>query len=147
MQLEEIFQIMDKFEDSTLSEFAYKTESEKIFLKKELEQQQTAYENRDYKNVSHKQESKKGKKEDGIFSVKAPLIGTFYRASKPDAKPYIMIGQKVKKGDVLGIIEAMKLMNEVLSPVNGEITEILAENDELVQYDEVLFKIKESTDV
>lgn len=76
--------------------------------------------------------------------VKAPMVGTFYSKPNPDAKAYVEVGSKVKKGDKLCIIEAMKLMNEIESDYNGEIVEILVNDAEPVEYGKVLFKIKES---
>lgn len=79
--------------------------------------------------------------EDGKV-VKSPMVGTFYRKSSPDAEAYVEIGKKVKKGDVLCIIEAMKLMNEIESEFDGEIVEILVEDGKPVEYGAPLFKIK-----
>jgi len=74
--------------------------------------------------------------------VKAPMVGTFYRSSSPDAKPFVEVGQAVKEGDTICIIEAMKLMNEIDSEYDGEITSIYIENGQPVQYGERLFAIK-----
>ena len=73
--------------------------------------------------------------------VKSPMVGTFYRASGPGAKPFIEIGQAVKPGDTLCIIEAMKLLNEIEAEVAGTVKEILAENGQAVEYGQVLFVI------
>ena len=76
--------------------------------------------------------------------VKSPIVGTFYRAAEPDAKPFVSVGDTVRKGQVLCIIEAMKLMNEIDSEYDGEITSIYIENGQAVQYGERLFAIKPS---
>ena len=73
--------------------------------------------------------------------VKAPLVGTFYMSSGPGKEAFAPVGKKVKKGDVLCIIEAMKIMNEVVSDFDGEVKEILAENEQLVEYGQPLFRI------
>lgn len=73
--------------------------------------------------------------------VKAPMVGTFYRASSPDAKPYVEVGQTVKKGETVCIIEAMKLMNEIETDVAGVIKAVLAENGQPVEYGQPLFLI------
>lgn len=73
--------------------------------------------------------------------VKSPMVGTFYRKSSPDSEPYVEIGKRVKKGDVLCIIEAMKLMNEIESEFDGEIIEILVEDGMPVEYGTPLYKI------
>lgn len=74
--------------------------------------------------------------------VKSPIVGTFYAASSPDKAPFVTIGQQVKKGDVLMIIESMKLMNEVQSEFDGTIAEILVKNGEAVEYDQPIMIIK-----
>ncbi|SEF94853.1 acetyl-CoA carboxylase biotin carboxyl carrier protein [Caloramator fervidus] len=79
---------------------------------------------------------------ENLHVIKAPLVGTFYRAPGPNLKPFVEVGTKVKKGDTLCIIEAMKIMNEIQSDVDGEIVEILVENETMVEYGQELFKIK-----
>ena len=76
--------------------------------------------------------------------VRSPIVGTFYRAPAPDATNYIEIGQDVRVGTVLCIVEAMKLMNEIESDVNGRIMQILVENGKPVEYNQVLFLIDKS---
>jgi acetyl-CoA carboxylase biotin carboxyl carrier protein len=74
--------------------------------------------------------------------VKSPIVGTFYRAPEPGAKPYAEVGDAVKKGQVLCIIEAMKLMNEINAEIDGEVVKVYVENGHAVQYGERLFAIK-----
>ena len=74
--------------------------------------------------------------------VKAPIVGTFYAASAPDKPPFVTVGQQVKKGDVLMIIESMKLMNEVQSDFDGTVAEILVKNGEPVEFDQPIMIIK-----
>jgi acetyl-CoA carboxylase biotin carboxyl carrier protein len=74
--------------------------------------------------------------------VKSPLVGTFYRAADPNASPFVSIGESVKKGQVLCIIEAMKLMNEIESEYDGEVVSVYVENGQPVQYGERLFAIR-----
>jgi len=76
--------------------------------------------------------------------VKSPIVGTFYRSAEPGAKAFVSVGDTVRKGQVLCIIEAMKLMNEIDSEYDGEITSIYIENGQAVQYGERLFAIKPS---
>jgi acetyl-CoA carboxylase biotin carboxyl carrier protein len=81
--------------------------------------------------------------EDTDFAVvKSPIVGTFYRAPEPGSKPYADVGDTVKKGQVLCIIEAMKLMNEINSDVDGEVVKVYVENGQPVQYGERLFAIR-----
>lgn len=75
-------------------------------------------------------------------TLKAPIVGVFYTSPSPDAQPYVSIGKKVKKGDVVCIIEAMKCMNEIQAEEDGEITAVLAVNGELVEYGQPLFQIR-----
>jgi acetyl-CoA carboxylase biotin carboxyl carrier protein len=73
--------------------------------------------------------------------VKSPMVGTFYRAAAPDAKPFVDVGDAVKAGDTVCIIEAMKLLNEIEADVDGVVKEILAENGQPVEYGQPLFLI------
>jgi acetyl-CoA carboxylase biotin carboxyl carrier protein len=74
--------------------------------------------------------------------VKSPIVGTFYRAPEPGAKPFVEVGQAVRKGQVLCFIEAMKLMNEINAECDGEVVKVYVENGHAVQYGERLFAIK-----
>jgi acetyl-CoA carboxylase biotin carboxyl carrier protein len=82
------------------------------------------------------------KKEKKYLTVPAPMVGTFYRAPSPDAPPYVEVGDVVAKGQVLCIIEAMKLMNEIQSEYEGTVRKILVENAEPVEYAQGLFLIE-----
>ena len=74
-------------------------------------------------------------------TINAPIVGVFYAAPSPDSDPYVYAGKKVKKGDTVCIIEAMKCMNEIQAEADGEIIEVLAKDGELVEYDQPLFRI------
>ncbi|MDF2685896.1 MAG: accB, partial [Clostridia bacterium] len=76
-----------------------------------------------------------------IIEVKSPMVGVFYTMSAPDKDPFVKIGSHVKKGDVLCIIEAMKLFNDIIAENDGEIVDICAVNGQVVEYSQVLFKI------
>lgn len=77
-----------------------------------------------------------------LADVTSPMVGTFYRAPAPDADPYVEVGDRVKVGQTLCILEAMKLMNELESEVAGTVADILVENAEPVEYGQILFRIK-----
>ncbi|AVP55705.1 acetyl-CoA carboxylase, biotin carboxyl carrier protein [Clostridium tetani] len=79
--------------------------------------------------------------DENINSVTSPIVGTFYKSPSPDKEAFVKVGDKVKKGDVLCIIEAMKLMNEIKSDVDGTIEKVLAKDGQLVEYGMELFKI------
>ena len=85
--------------------------------------------------VAQKEEVKEGN------IVKSPMVGTFYSKSSPTSNPYVEVGSEVKKGTVLCIIEAMKLMNEIESEFNGKIAEVLVKDGEAVEYGQPLFRI------
>jgi len=89
-----------------------------------------------------KKEEVEEEKKENLFVVKSPIVGTFYRAPAPDAKPYVEVGDIVKEGQVLCIIEAMKLMNEIESEISGKIVDILVKNAEPVEYGQKLFLIE-----
>ena len=80
--------------------------------------------------------------EKGGNIVKSPLVGTFYAAPSEDAEPFVKVGDTVKKGQTLAIVEAMKLMNEIESEFDGVVTEILVENEDNVEYGQPLFRIQ-----
>ena len=86
--------------------------------------------------------SEPAKQESNFTTIKAPMVGTFYRAASPEAKPYAEIGQIVDVGQVVCIIEAMKLMNEIKSESKGKILEILVDNAEPVEFGQPLFLIE-----
>jgi acetyl-CoA carboxylase biotin carboxyl carrier protein len=76
------------------------------------------------------------------FTVKSPMVGTFYRSSSPTTSSFVDIGSKVAEGDTLCIIEAMKLMNEIESEVAGKVAEVLAQNGQPVEFGQPLFRIE-----
>jgi acetyl-CoA carboxylase biotin carboxyl carrier protein len=84
-----------------------------------------------------KQESPKAR----FLEVKSPMVGTYYSAPEPGAKPYLTVGDRISKGQILCIIEAMKIMNEIESEFDGVVKEILAQNAHPVEYGQVLFRI------
>ncbi len=73
--------------------------------------------------------------------IKSPMVGVFYAAPSPDAKPFVEVGSRVKKGDVVCIVEAMKLMNEIAAEFDGEVVDICVRNGEVVEFGQTLFKL------
>lgn len=78
----------------------------------------------------------------GLIKVESPIVGTFYRRPSPDADSFVQVGSKVKKGDTLCIVEAMKLMNEIEATADGVVEKILLDDGHIVEYGEVLFLIR-----
>ena len=132
--LEKIFELFDK---SQVSEFELEMEDFKIKLKRETEFNQVVVKET-HQNIVY---------DEPVISsgnwVKAPLVGTFYTKANPDAKPYITVGQSVKKGQVLCLIEAMKVMNEIKADCNGVIKEIKGVDGKMVEFNQDIILIEE----
>lgn len=129
METKEIALVLSKNEDHPLPS------TKKIDLKKEqVEEKRNEQPKKEVKSdLSSKQER---------IPIKAPLVGLYYKKPAPDKKEYVQIGDTIKKGQTIGIIEAMKVMNEIPSPVSGIVEEILVENEQLVEFDQVLIRVK-----
>ncbi len=82
--------------------------------------------------------------QDGVTVITSPIVGTFYRAPNPDAEPYVKVGDDVAEGQILCIVEAMKLMNEIPSDMDGKIVKIFPDNAEAVEYGQALFAIHQA---
>ena len=144
MEYEKIKQLMDDMGNSKLSSIDIDfPDGTKISMKKN--------ENVEISTKAMKSSSQDVKKEESELEqssnentgkiVNSPMVGTFYIKPNPSANPYAEVGKKVKKGDVLCIIEAMKLMNEIESEFDGEIAEIFIKDGEAVEYGKALFRI------
>lgn len=94
--------------------------------------------------AEHEKIKAKEEPKDNLHEIKSPIVGTFYRAPAPDADPYVQIGDTISVGSVLCIVEAMKLMNEIESDIEGKIIKILAENGKPVEYNQPLFLIQQA---
>ena len=81
--------------------------------------------------------------ENDNIKVKAPLVGTYYESPSPDSDPFVVLNQKVNKGDILFIVEAMKVMNEITAPVSGTVKRINVENATMVEYGQIIMEIQE----
>ena len=136
MEYEKILELIKIMEDSSLTTFSYKEGDSEILLKKEV----TAV--KQVETAPAKPEVATEPAGDGVEYIKAELIGTFYEAPSPQAKAFVSVGDKITKGQVVGIIEAMKMMNEVVSEYEGTVEAILVENEQMIEYGQPLFKIK-----
>ena len=149
MDLKQIKAIISLMENSNLSEFEIEDKDLKLRIKRGPESdpaivavpQVTApVASPPVSATSSAQESAE-EEEDGVTVVKSPMVGTFYRASSPDNPPFVESGQKLNKGVVLCIIEAMKVMNEIKAEVSGTISQICVEEASPVQYGDALFRV------
>lgn len=140
MDTGKIKEIISIFEQSTLSTMELEGDDLKIKLSKDGAGSPLSVEHVEQpqpKPVEHAAEIAEGD------AVRSPLVGTFYVAASENAKPFVEIGQTVKQGDILCIIEAMKVMNEIHAPRSGVIREILVQDGAMVQFDEELMIIGE----
>jgi acetyl-CoA carboxylase biotin carboxyl carrier protein len=140
MKIENIEQIIKLFERSTVSKMEIESGDLKIKLEKEVGDTGTFVRvpTSASQKVVEQIESASG------TLVKAPLVGTFYTAANPQSAPFAQIGESVKAGTVLCLIEAMKVMNEIKAPVDGVVLEILGRNGEMVAYDQPLIRLGEA---
>lgn len=144
MEYEKIKQLMDDMGNSKLSSIDIDfPDGTKISMKKnenvEISTKAMKFSSQEVKKEELK--SEQSSNEDTGKIVKSPMVGTFYIKPNPSANPYVEVGKEVKKGDVLCIIEAMKLMNEIESEFDGEVAEIFIKDGEAVEYGKPLFKI------
>lgn len=143
MNIQDIYQLMNHFEGSSMAELDLEMEGVKVTLKKGGQPVCFTETENVIKPVKVRTEEK-SEKQDEIQGIKveAPLVGTFYTSPSPEESPFVSVGQNVKKGDVVGIIEAMKLMNEITAPCDGVIEAIQVENGQMVEYHQVLMIVK-----
>lgn len=138
MEIDKIKELMKAFSETSISELKVETESFKLNMKKELNQSIVQVP----KVFETVQEETKPEVPSNTTNVTAPLVGVFYSKSSPDAKAFVEVGQSVKQGDTLCIIEAMKVMNEIKAPCSGVIQDILVKDEALVEFDQVLMTIQ-----
>ena len=142
MELKELYALMERFEKSGLSEIMFKKDGEEVCLKKAgpvllsappVAASSAAHPVHEAPPVKHGADTE---------FIRAPLVGTFYRAPAPDAPPFVEKGDTVKKGKPLCILEAMKLMNEYQAEFDMEIVAILVDNGNMVEFGAPLFEVR-----
>lgn len=152
MEFENLLKLINTVSESHLTSFSYEENGVKIKLKKEQKKGQEILtpvpvagqvmaSSVDMDTAELPVIEENLEKELGNV-VASPLVGTFYAAPSEDAAPFVKVGDTVKKGQTLAIVEAMKLMNEIESDYDGVVEEILVENGQAVEYDQPLFRIK-----
>ena len=134
MELDHLLKLIHQVSDSNLSAFQYEEGNIKISMEcgKEVQVVSAPVE---------RKEIPLQEKEAGGNIVKAPLVGTFYAAPGEEEAPFVQVGSKVEKGQILAIVEAMKLMNEYTAPQDGEVVDVCIHDGELVEYGQCLFKL------
>ena len=143
----EIIKLIDLLEERNLTHFELEVEGFKIKISKTLSPTSSAegasapsLPSEQEENPSLSQEMSE-EREDNLYYITSPMVGTFYRSPNPTTAPFVDVGDKVKKNQTLCIIEAMKLMNEIESDVEGILDEIYVENGKPVEYGQKLFAI------
>ena len=146
MNLNEIKDLMAQFDQSSLKEFSYKNGTDElVFSKNEAKlvaEASPAPQDQTTPAVEVVSESSASESVAEGDLVESPLVGVAYLAAGPDKPNFVSVGDTVKKGQTLVIIEAMKVMNEIPAPKDGVVTEILVENEEMVEFGEGLVRIK-----
>lgn len=147
MDLRKLKKLIELVEESGISELEITEGEEKVRINRgattnqpQINQLPTHPEFHQPLPASVETPSADNKKIEGTI-INSPMVGTFYTSSKPGAEPFVKVGSKVKTGDILCIIEAMKLLNEIQSDYDGEIVEVLVENAEPVEFGQPLFRI------
>ncbi|MGN0298824.1 MAG: acetyl-CoA carboxylase biotin carboxyl carrier protein [Lachnospiraceae bacterium] len=144
MNLQDVYQLWDRFEKSTVGELEVELDGARLVMKK------MAAANVSEVNVERREALPELPQMPSSFSkpdeilIQAPLVGTFYRAPSPQDAPFVSVGQNVHKDDVVGLIEAMKLMNEIISPCDGVVEAIEVEDGSVVEFDQILIRIKKN---
>jgi len=149
MELEDLKSIIEMLKESDITDLQVESEGYKVRLKREkiltsFEMPRSSVHAAYQEAPAHIPQPQKPEVHDtqGLVTVTAPLVGTFYRSGSPDADPFVEVGDRVAKGQVICIVEAMKLMNEIESEVSGVIVKCLVENAQPVEYGEPLFLVE-----
>lgn len=146
MEFGQIIELIKAVSDSNLTEFEIQDGETKISMETNKETKQItvtaplAQPQLSAVQPAVVQEEEKAEEKTGNI-VKSPLVGTFYQSASPESEPFVKEGDIVKKGQVLGIVEAMKLMNEIESEYDGTVKEILVKNEQMVEFGQPMFVI------
>ena len=147
MDFKEIKKLVELMSEMALTEIEVEESGRRIRIRKELfaparEKSLSPLMNHSTEKEPTLQQESKEEDEEKTVLVRSPIVGTFYKSPSPDADAYAEIGETVKKGQILCIVEAMKLMNEIESDVEGKIVEICVEDGAAVEYGEPLFRLE-----
>lgn len=160
MDYEDLILLIDRMDQSTLSYLEYQKDANQVILAKEMPQLNTQTmpndpvsrietndsiaesEVKEIRQIEQQDETDSKEAEADGETVKSPMIGVAYLQANPDEDVYVNVGDRVEQGDTVCIIEAMKIMNEIQAPVSGIVSEILIENEEVVEFNQPLIRIK-----
>lgn len=142
MELNNIEKLIKAVSDSSITNFVYEEENIKLVLEKNMQTQIVSAVGTTPIVSSEAQINNQSLEKEGKV-ISSILVGVFYSAPRPEEAAFVKIGDTVKKGQIIGIIEAMKLMNEIESDCNGVIEEVLVKDGDMVEYGQPLFRIKE----
>lgn len=160
MNIDEVKELLSQFDQSSLTEFDFRKDNFELYMNKnttsgrvsiEAAPAQVNYTEKASETVVSSNESKSAKQDEksstqpvlsaDVEVVASPIVGVVYLQPSPEKEVFKKVGDAVKKGEVICIIEAMKLMNEITAPIDGTITDILIHNEDVVEYDQPLFHI------
>ena len=153
MDLRKIKKLMELLEESGIAEIEVKEGEESIKLSRNIsslsnpvqqimQQPIIAPQQQTPQSIDNPAAAKETVVNENRNTVNSPMVGTFYASASPESKPFVTVGQTVKKGDTLGILEAMKMMNQVQAETDGKIIDVLVDNAEPVEFDQPLFVIE-----
>lgn len=150
MELENVIKLINAVSESSLTSFSMEDGDTKLSLGVDRNDRTVVKDtasaddivNSDSGDESGLNKSDIKTSDDNVLTVNSPLVGVFYSSASPEADAYVAIGDRVKKGQVIGIVEAMKLMNEIESDYDGVVTDILVDNEQMVEYGQPMFVIK-----
>lgn len=159
LKIEEIKEIIKLIDESSINEFTYESEGAKINLRKKaaesvqatnatvppsqpIKEEAIQSKPAPAEQATENKETANDTTAEFDHEVLSPMVGTFYNSPNPESDPFVSVGAKVKENTVVCIVEAMKLFNEIEAEVSGEITEVLVENGELVEFGQPLFRVK-----
>ncbi|MDO5707808.1 MAG: acetyl-CoA carboxylase biotin carboxyl carrier protein [Andreesenia angusta] len=160
LELKDIKEIIELINKTDITKFEYEYDDMRIGIEKKeliannsgkiekliqheiLESDPNKFEKNIHNSVKVEAKEQIVSDDENIYLVKSPIVGTFYDSPSPDSSPFVKIGDRVKKGDVLCIIEAMKIMNEIKAEYDGTIEELMLENEDIVEYNQPIMVIR-----
>ena len=142
MEIEDLKELIDLLRETDITELQLEKDGTKVRIKRERMLSPMEIQVQRFSGLQEKVTPETAEEETRLITITSPIVGTFYRAPSPEAAPFVELGSRVKKGQVLCIVEAMKLMNEIESEIDGTVIKILVENSQPVEYGEPLFLIE-----